>query len=135
MGRKKVTLEQKISMKTLLGEKLSHTEISKRLGVSRKCVYNVEKKVLNNDPLVNKPGQGRLKCTTRAEDRHLIQMCKRNRTKSSRQLSSEWSSAIGKLVSASTTRRRLFSYGLKSYTQKRRPYRNRQQIKKKVRLV
>lgn len=73
-----------------------------------------KKKISINEPLTNKPGQGRSKSTTSAQDRHLVQICKRNRTASSRQLASEWSISIGKSISASTTRRRLVSYGLKA---------------------
>lgn len=131
MGRKSITMEQKIAIKTLLLEHFSHTEISSSLGVSRKCVYNIAKKVSAGEPLSNKPGQGRSKRTTPVQDRYLVQICKRNRSAGSREIASEWSSTLGKSISASTTRRRLVEHGLKSYTKKRRPYRNKLQTKKR----
>lgn len=132
MGRKSVTLDTKIAIKTLLSQKFSPSEIARDLSVSRKCVYNIKNKVELNESLGNKPGQGRPRCTTQAEDRYLVKKCKTNRTETSRCLASELSTTLGKQISPRTIRRRLFDYGLKSYTKKLRPFRNKTQKKKRL---
>ena len=71
----------------------------------------------------NRPGQGRKKSTTSNEDRYLFSLMKKDRSKSSRQLASEWNLSNGKSVSPRTVRRRLFKAGYKSYAAKRKPYR------------
>ena len=40
-----------------------------------------------NLPLKSAPGQGRKRATTSSDDRCLLQLCKQDRTKASRQLS------------------------------------------------
>ncbi|CAF2180001.1 unnamed protein product [Rotaria magnacalcarata] len=44
-------------------------------------------------PLENRPGQGRKKLTTFKEDRYLLNLMKKDRRKSSRQLASDWNSS------------------------------------------
>lgn len=132
MGRKTVTIEQKVAIKTLLSQNFSHSEIAKQVGCSRKAVYNIKQKLEQGLPLGNKLGQGRRRATTEAQDRYLLQLAKKNRTHSSRQLTSEWSNVLGKPISTRTTRGRLVEHALKSYTQKPRPFRNKNQIKKRL---
>ena len=60
-----------------------------------------------NLPLKNAPGQGRKRATTSSDDRYLLQLCKQDRTKTSRQLSSESLLSSGKAVSDSIVRHRL----------------------------
>ena len=51
--------------------------------------------------------KGEKRATTSSDDRYLLQLCKQDRTKTSRQLSSESLLSSGKIVSDSTVRHRL----------------------------
>ena len=61
-----------------------------------------------------------------------MQLCKQDRTKTSRQLSSEWLLSNGKTVSDSTVRRRLLDMGYAGYTAKPKPIRSAAQKQKRV---
>ncbi|CAF4700528.1 unnamed protein product [Rotaria magnacalcarata] len=101
----------------------SYENIRNQLGVSNDCISNIAKKDKFKLPLENRPGQGRKKLTTFKEDRYLLNLMKKDRQKSSRQLATDWNSSHGKSISARTVRRRLFNAGYKSYTVKPKPYR------------
>ena len=90
------------------------------------------KKLKVDAPLANAPGQGRKRLSTEREDRRLLQISKADRTKSSRQLSSEFTLSNGTQLSARTIRRRLLDAEYHSYTDKRKLIRNASQ--RKVRL-
>lgn len=132
MGRASVSKEQKLAIQTLLKDGQSHRLVAKKLGVSKCCVTNVAKKSKNGQPVNNIPGQGRKRLTTARDDRRLLALCKADRTKSSRQLSAEFTLSSGRLLSARTVRRRLLEAGYGSYTAKRKPIRNC--LQKKARL-
>ncbi|CAF2111022.1 unnamed protein product, partial [Rotaria magnacalcarata] len=119
MGHVKVTLQKKIEIKTWLDTGLSQREVARRSGVSQKCVFGVSSKVKKNLTLSNAAGQGRKKATTPADDRKLLRIMKKDRTKSSQMLAHEWTLSNGKRLCASTVRRRLITMGYKSYTAKR----------------
>ena len=68
MGRKKVTIYQKIQAQTLLRAGLTYANIRNRLGISNGCISNVAKKEKLRLPLQNRRGQGRKKLTTDQED-------------------------------------------------------------------
>ena len=129
MGRKSVSNEKRILIAELLKQKFTQCEIASRAKVSRSLVQNISKKLKKDEHLGNRKGQGRKKITTEGEDRQLTRICKKNRRFSSRELASEWSDTIQKSVTPRTTRRRLFNSGLKSYTAKRKPFRNKRQLK------
>ena len=58
--------------------------------VFRKNVFSMcQRKLKNNLPLSNTLGQGRKKASTAFDDRNLLRLCKKDRTKSSEILSSE----------------------------------------------
>ena len=105
----------------------THWMVAKKVGVSKCCVSNVAQNLKNGQSLKNVPGQGRKRLTTPRDDRRLLQLCKADRSKSSRQLSSEFVLSRGKVLSARTIRRRLLDAGYKSYTAKRKPLRNASQ--------
>ena len=90
------------------------------------------KKLKVDAPLTNAPGQGRKRLSTEREDRRLLQISKADRTKSSRQLSSEFTLSNGIQMSACTIHRRLLDAGYRRYTDKQKPIRNASQ--RKVRL-
>ena len=81
------------------------------------------------------PGQGRKRLSTEREDRRLLQISKANRTKCSRQLSSEFTLSNGIQLSARTIRRRLLDAGYRSYTVKWKPIRNASQRKVRLQLA
>ena len=123
MGRKKITIYQKIKVLTLLQVGFTYEKIRDQLGVSNGCITNVAKTEKSKLPLKNRPGEGRKKATTSNEDHCLFNLMKKVRSKSSRQLASEWNLSNGKSISPRTVRRRLFNAGYKSYAVKRKPYR------------
>lgn len=132
MGRKSVDPETRSVVVHLIKEGKKPLEVAKTVSVSHHYVKNIILKLNAVKPLRNEPGQGRRRLTTPAEDRYLMRICKQNRTASSRMLAGEWSNATGKQISARTVRRRLYNGGLYSYTQKRCPYRNNKQIRKRL---
>ena len=123
MGREKISIYQKVQIDALLKADISYKSIRNQLGVSNECISNVAKKTKLKLPLDNRPGQGRKKSTTTKEDRYLLTLMKKDRSKSSRELASEWNMTNGKAVSPRTVRRRLLNAGYKSYTKKKKPYR------------
>ena len=133
MGRTPVYKYKKIEVTALLKDDQSQRTVAKKTGVSQCCVDNVTKKLKVDGPLTNAPGHGRKRLSTEREDRHLLQICKAGRSKSSHQLSSEFTLSNGHtLISARTIRRRVFDAEYRSYTDKRKPIRNSSQ--RKVRL-
>ena len=136
MGRAKVTINKKIEIKALLDYGISqHRVLLLALGVSKKCVYNVSKKLKHTilPLLMNTPGQGRKRASTAVEDRNLLRLCKKDRSKSSEILSSELTLSNDKHLSARTVRRRLLTMGYKSYRAKKKPLRT--SAHKKQRLL
>ncbi|CAF2781502.1 unnamed protein product [Rotaria sp. Silwood2] len=123
MGRKKITIYQKLQVLTLLQAGFTDENIRNQLGVSNGCISNIAKKEKLKLSLQNRPGQGRKKSTTSKEDRYLLNLMKKDRGKSSRQLASDWNLSNGKSISPRTVRRRLLKAGYRSYTTKRKPYR------------
>ena len=97
MGRTSVSDKQKVQIE-------SQRTVAKKVGVSQNYVKNAFAKMKRNVPLKNAPGQGRKRATTSSDDRYLLQLCKQDRTKTSRQLSSEWLLSSGKTLSDSTVR-------------------------------
>ena len=85
--------------------------------------------VENQCTLENEPGQDRKRLPTEREDRHLLQISKASRTKSNRQLSSEFTLSNETQLSARTIRRRLLDAGYHSYTGQWKPIRNARQRK------
>ena len=132
MGRGKITHQKKIEIKALLEVGLSQQQAARVSNVPQKCVFDVSKKLKQDLPLSNSVGQGRRKATTPHDDRQLLRIMKKDRTKSSQMLSAEWALLNGQKVSACTVRRRLISMGCKSYTAKRKPLRTPAQIKQRL---
>jgi transposase len=132
MGRASVSEKQKIQIETLLNDGQSQRMVAKKVGVSQNCVKNIFAKMKQNLPLKNAPGQGRKRVSTPTDDRHLLELCKKDRTKSSQQLSSEWILSNGKTLSAVTVRRRLLEAGYASYTAKRKTVRTAAHKRKRL---
>lgn len=132
MGRAKVTLEQLNQVKVLLKMGENYTEIARRSKTSRCFVRNTAKKIRRGESLGNRSGQGRKRSTNTAQDKFIVNLSKRNRTMSSREITSEVNASWSTNLTSRTIRGRLLEKGLKSYTQKRRPYRNTKQAKKRL---
>ena len=86
-------------------------------------------------PLSNATGQGRKKATNSTEDRHLLQIMEKDRTKSSQMLAAEWNLSNGQNLCSSTVHCRLLAMGYKCYTAKRKPIRNPRQIKERLKFA
>ena len=121
-----------MKIKTLLNTSLSQRQVAKFVRVSKKCVLGVSNKLTQDLPLSNATGQHRKKATKSTEDRHLLQIMKKDRTKSSQMLAAEWNLSNGKNFCSSTVRRRLLAMDYKCYTAKRKPLRNPRQIKERL---
>ena len=122
MGRAKVTINKTIEIKALLDYSISQRRVTTALGVSKKGVYNVSKKLKNNHlPLSNTPGQGRKRAPTAVENRNLLRLCRKERTKSGEILSSELTLSNGRYLSTRTVHRRLLTMGYKSNRAKKKP--------------
>lgn len=132
MGRSKVTQEQLNKVKVVLEMGKNYSVIAKETKTSRCFVRNISNKMRRGEALGNRPGQGRRRATNDAQDKFIVNLAKRNRTKSSREIASEVNTSWSTNLSARTIRGRLLEKGLKSYTQKRRPYRNKKQAKKRL---
>ena len=76
--------------------------------------FTCGKKLKGKLPLSHSPGQGRRKASTTTDDRNLLRLCKKDRTKSSKELSSEFFLSKGKQLSARTVHRRLLDMGYKA---------------------
>ena len=85
MGRKKISIYQKVQIDALLKADISYKNIRNQLGVSNGCISNVAKKTKLKLPLENRLGQGRKKSTTTKKDRYLLSLMKKDRSKSSRE--------------------------------------------------
>ncbi|CAF3380963.1 unnamed protein product [Rotaria sp. Silwood2] len=132
MGRAKVSLEKRTEIKALVEAGFNQRLIAKGVGVSKTCVFGVEQKLKQNLPLLNLPGQGRKKASTATDDRNLLRLCKKGRTKSSQELSSELVLSNGKRLSTPTIRRQLVDMGYSNYTAKRKPYRKPSQRRQRL---
>ena len=95
MRRARVSKDKKIEVTSLLKDDQSQRTVAKKVGVSQCSVGNVTKKLKVDAPLTNAPSQGRKRLSTEREDRRLLQISKADRTKSSRQLSSEFTLSYG----------------------------------------
>ena len=104
MGQAPVSKDKKNEVTALLKDDQSQRAVAKKVGVSQCCVGNVAKKLKVDAHLTNAPGQGRKRLSTQREDRHLLQICKADRTKCSCQLSSEFTLSNGIQLSAHTIR-------------------------------
>ena len=90
------------------------------------------KKLKIDAPLTNAPGQDPKRLSTEREDRHLLQIFKADRIKTSRQLSSQFTLSNGTQLSARTIRRRFLDAEYRSYTAKLKSIRSA--LQRKVRL-
>ena len=132
MGRVKVTNDQKVAIKTLLETGSSQRAIARLSDVSQTCVFGVSKKLKGKLPLSNASGQGRKNESTLTDYCQLLRIMKKDRTKSSQMLATEWILSNGKKLTAPSVRRRLLSIGYKSYTVKKKPMRKPAQIKQRL---
>ena len=79
MGRKKITICQKIKVLTLLQEDFTYEKVRNQLGISKDCITIVAKQEESKLSLKNHSGQSRKKSTTTNEDRYLFNLMKKGR--------------------------------------------------------
>jgi transposase len=132
MGRRRVSATKKIEVATLLKHNSNVSQVATISGVSRCLVRGIGEKIRLNQPLENRPGQGRPRISSPVDDRQLLRLSKKQRNETSRALSQEWSPLVGQAVSSRTVRRRLVEMGMKSYVQKRKPLKTASQVKKRL---
>ncbi|CAF4791147.1 unnamed protein product [Rotaria magnacalcarata] len=89
MDRVKVTHEKNVAIKTLLETGLSQRAVAQLSNVSQKCVIGVSNKLKQKSPLSNTPGQGPKKASMPTDDRRLLRIMKKDRTKSSQMLATD----------------------------------------------
>jgi transposase len=104
MGRASVSLKQETQVKTLLNDDQNHRVVAKKVEVTIGYVTNVANMMKTGQPLENTLGQGRKLLSIKQDDQLLLQICKKDRTKSGRQFSSELVVSSGKSLSARTIR-------------------------------
>jgi transposase len=131
MGRKPISIEKRAEIAALLKVYSNYSDVAKQAKVSRTLVRNTAIKIKNGEALSNRIGQGRRRSTTNSDDQSLKTMAKRDRTQSLRTLAQRWGQSLGKTIGKTTVSRRLQEMGLKSYVQKKKPFRNRRQIKQR----
>lgn len=135
MGWVAASQQQKIHIETLLKDGQTQRVVASKVSISYSCAKNVAKRIKGGRLLTNAPGQGRQHASTERDDRQLLQLCKRDGTKSSRPLSSEWVLSNGKTITACTVRRQLLQTGYKSYIAKRKPCRSAVQEWKRLKFA
>ena len=93
-------------VKNSSGNTVERRTKSSNRGEQGRCVQVLREEcgeeVKTGQPLKNTSGQGRKLLSTERDDRRLLQLYKADRTKSSRQLSSEFVLSSGKVLSART---------------------------------
>ena len=95
MGRVKITHQKKVETKALLEVGLSQRQAARVSNMPQKCVFGVSKELKQDLPLSNSVGQGRRKATPPHDDRQLLRIMKKDRTKSTQMLSAEWALSNG----------------------------------------
>ena len=114
------------------GTPLSQQQASQVSNVSQKCVFDVSRKLKQDLLLSNSFEEDRTKATTPHDNRQLLRIMKKDRTKSSHVLSTEYLLSNSKKVSACTVRHHLISTCYKSYTGKWKSLRTPAQIKQRL---
>lgn len=69
--------------------KQNYSKITRETGTSRDFVCNMANKLNQTDSLENFSGQGRKRSTSIAEDKYIIALAKRNRSRYSREIAAE----------------------------------------------
>lgn len=106
--------------------------IARIMKCSRCAVRTTLKRYEGSGTLTNRPKSGRKRLTTAREDRHIERIAIRERTKSSRDLSSELLERHGVCISARTVRRRLVESGLHGRIARRKPRLTAEHKKKRL---
>ncbi|GBL71144.1 hypothetical protein AVEN_178163-1 [Araneus ventricosus] len=85
---------------------------ARELNVHRSVIHRLWNHYQRDQNASRRPGSGRRRITTTADDRYLLQCARRRRTLTERQLASQLSAAAGRSISRQTRSRRLHEGGL-----------------------
>lgn len=118
---RELTEGERAQIVLLSSQNKSVSNIAKTMKCSRGAVRYTVQRYKDSGSYQNKPRSGRKRVTTARDDRILERMVLRNRTKSSKELSSELLESNRVSVSARTVRRRLVSAGLRARKARRKP--------------
>lgn len=110
-----------VKVVTLIEEGEKIRGVARRLNVSPSVVSRVYNRYLATGSFRRRPGQGRKRKTTAAQDRFLISCALRRRVSTARDLQSELRRAHGLQVCSETVRKRLCESNLRSRRPLRKP--------------
>ncbi len=77
----------------LLQDGKTQTQVSKLIGCSQGMVCNIWSRYQTTGSVKNCPGRGRTMKATKRQDRMLVQICKKKRKATSREVNHQWESS------------------------------------------
>jgi transposase len=111
---------------------LGQREISKRLKFSRGAIQTIIKRSGESGSYINRPKCGRNQKTTVHEDRILVAMSQKERTKSSLAISGELENEFIVKISSRTVRRCVLEVGLRGCKARKKPLLAAANVKKRL---
>lgn len=96
-------------------------DIALQLGIARITVHRILRRYRNTNNVTPDKSTGRPRKTTAREDRLLLNMVRRDRTRSARALSQDWQQTLNRPISRETTNRRMLERGYKAYRPVKKP--------------
>lgn len=130
-----IPLETRSEIVTLHKESYTVRNIAKKTGVSIGGVYYIIKKWRESGNMRNEKRSGRPKVTNFCEDRLIVMTCKRNRFKTSSQITEEFNKCREAKISIDTVKRRLRSEGLKGRIAVKKPLLRPENRKKRLQFA
>lgn len=112
--RRQLTPIQVMQAVTLLQEGRSQRYVAQQLGITQGAVWKLWTRYRETGLVTRRPGSGRNRKTTAAEDRFLRLQALRNRTVTARDLQADIRQATGCVISDQTVRNRLYEVNLRS---------------------
>lgn len=120
--KNELSAEQRLRIKFLSEQGMSQVKIAREVKCSRCAVQYTLKRFKETGSHQNRFKSGRKHLITPREDRLLIRQSLQDRKKSSSEIAAAFSNVEGKLLSASTVRRRLLKAGLKGCKPRKKPW-------------
>ena len=103
------------------GNGLKQKDIARSLGISQGCVSKVLARIEIYGNPKQKHRSGRPRSSTERADRHLLQLCRNGRAKSTNVLCREWQQLVNVRVCRKTVNNQLISAGYRSRVPKWKP--------------
>lgn len=120
-SRRHLDTENAIRAVNMLEQGESQRAVANRIGVSRRAIRNVWERFQETGSVARRPGSGRIRATTRQEDRYIRITARRERTVTARALQTQLRQSTGTQVSDQTIRNRLHEDGQRSRVRAIRP--------------